>query len=410
MSLKWEIQKQGIHRLCALADAMPFAVTFWDGATRQYGSGAPQFRLILRDPALLDRMQEDAEIGFGDAYMDGLIDVEGDIADFLVTASQTLARIVRAKDQTLRNLPVATGLMHRLQGASLPRFRRRSSQQQTQDVARHYNLSNDFFRLWLDDALVYSCAYFQSPQDTLEQAQQQKIQHSLRKLRLSPGETLLDIGCGWGGLVMQAAGCGAKALGITLSSEQLSGACDQIQAAGLEDRADVRLEHYRAQSGRQFDKIASIGMIEHVGKAHLAEFMQDVARLLRPGGVALLHMITSPIEGPFSPWLSKHIFPGAYLPTVAELTKLFEANRLYVQDAENLQTHYQYTLDHWSERFEAASPQVEAMFDDRFVRMWRLYLRSCSASFRVGTSTLHQFLVSNGPTTALPLTRNDLYV
>ena len=391
---------------------MPFAVTFWDGDTRQYGEGAPQFRLILRDPTLLDRMQDDAEIGFGDAYTGGLVDVEGDLADFLATASQTLARIVRAKDRALGNLPIASGLLHRLQGAALPRFRRRSSQQQTQDVVRHYDLSNDFFRLWLDEALVYSCAYFQSPEDTLEQAQQQKIRHSLRKLRVSPGETLLDIGCGWGGLVMQAAGdFGAKALGITLSSEQLAGACDRIQAAGLEDRADVRLEHYRtlAQSGRQFDKIASIGMIEHVGKAHLAEFTQDVAKLLRPGGMALLHTITSPIEGPFSPWLEKHIFPGAYLPTVAELTRLFADNILCVQDVENLQPHYRHTLDRWSERFEAAAPQVEAMFDARFVRMWRLYLRSSSASFRVGTSTLHQFLVSNGPTNLLPLTRNDLY-
>ena len=412
MSFKHELQRQGLERIFALAKTMPFAVTFWDQTTRQYGQGMPRFRLILYDPAVFDRLKENFEIGFGEAYMDSLFDVEGDLADLLTAASETLAHIVNVGDGLTKSYPLMASLAQQFQAVSARHSSRRSPRKQTQDVVTHYDLSNDFFRLWLDETLVYSCAYFRSPTDTLEQAQRQKIEHSLRKLRLIPNETLLDIGCGWGGLVIQAAGAhGARALGITLSSEQYSGACQRIHAAGLEERADVRLDHYHAlaREGKRFDKIASIGMVEHVCKAHLGEFTQDVAKLLRPGGLALLHMITSPVEGPFSPWLEKHIFPGAYLPTVAEMTRHFADANLHVQDVENLRPHYQRTLDHWSERFEAVAPQVEAMFDARFVRMWRLYLRSSSASFRVGTSAIHQFLVSNGPTNALPLTREDLY-
>jgi cyclopropane-fatty-acyl-phospholipid synthase len=395
--------KQMMHQVFALANGTPFAVTYWDRTTERFGQGKPLFTLIFRDEQVLDLFQQDIEVGFGDAYMQGRVDVEGDLADVVALASETLHS---------RQGSPADGLL-RLMGRVAKRMGKRSHRQQKHDVGHHYDLGNAFFQLWLDPSLSYSCAYFRSPDDTLAAAQRQKINHSLRKLRLYPTEMLLDIGCGWGALVRHAAQeYGVQTLGITLSEEQYAYSCQAIEEAGLQEQADVRLAHYQtlAREGRQFDKIASIGMIEHVGKAHLPEFAQAVASLLRPGGLALLHCITTPQEGPFNAWLTKHIFPGAYLPTVPELLGHLAAQNLRILDVENLRPHYRLTLDHWSERFEQHTPEIQEQFGEEFVRMWRLYLRSSSACFREGSVEVHQMLVSKGKTDIVPMTRDDLCI
>ena len=405
--MKEALTKHAFHYLLSRTQDVPFAVRYWDDTTEQFGEEPPQFTLRLRDPRIANMLREDLNLSLGEAYMRGEIEVEGDLADVISASVRMLIRQETGTHDAFLN-----GFLSNIVSGAARRLGRRSNRHQQEDVARHYDLSNDFFRLWLDETMTYSCAYFHTPEDTLEQAQRQKIDYSLRKLRLQPGESLLDIGSGWGALILRAAErFGVNALGITLSEEQLGGSCAALAARGLEDRADFRLAHYEAlvKEGRTFDKIVSIGMVEHVGKAHLGEFAQSVARLLRPGGVALLHQITSPKEGAINAWLDKYIFPGAYLPTMPELLGHFAANDLRILDVENLRPHYRMTMDHWSERFERVVPQVREQFGEEFVRMWRLYLRASSAAFREGTAELHQVLVSRGKTDALPLTRDDLY-
>ncbi len=378
-----------------------FAIEHQDGAIENYGDGEPQFTIRFRSGKFLDLLSDDPLMSFGEAYMDGHVDVEGDLADLVSFAIQN--GIACAKDAAQG----FAGAVRRVASASL-----RSFKQQKRDVAHHYDLGNDFFRLWLDESLTYSCAYFRTPSDTLEQAQRQKVDHSLRKLRLQPNDSLLDIGCGWGALVTRAAeNFGARALGITLSEEQYGGASAAIESGGLQDKAEVRLENYEtlAREGTQFDKIVSIGMAEHVGKARLAKFIHSLETLLKPGGLALLHLITGVARIPTNGWTEKYIFPGSYIPTLAEIINHLSERDLHVWDVENLGPHYKLTLDHWSDRFERSVPLVRKKFDDRFVRMWRLYLRASSASFREGIIEVHQILLSRGQPSNLPLTREDLY-
>ena len=377
-----------------------FSVTYSDGATEHYGADEPQFRIRFRDDNILDLLQGDLLMSFGDAYMDGRVDVEGDLADLFSLALQSGLMSATQRAQGL------TGTALRAVG------RLRSLKHEKENIAHHYDLGNDFFRLWLDESLTYSCAYFRNASDSLEMAQQQKIDHSLKKLGLQPNETLLDIGCGWGSLVMRAAErFDVNATGITLSEEQLAGANAAIEERGLQGKARVRLVDYgaMAEEGRQFDKIVSIGMIEHVGKENLAGFVQAVEKLLKPGGLALLHSITSVKEGPMNRWVEKHIFPGGYIPTLPEIITPLTARDFHIWDVENLGPHYRLTLDCWSERFERALPTVLEKFDPKFVRMWRLYLRASSAAFREGVVEVHQLLVSRGQPAVLPLTREDIY-
>jgi len=378
----------------------PFKVVYADGSVDQYGEGAARFTVSFRADDVFNLWSGDLSVSLGEAYMNGQLDVEGDLADLVAVA-------LRSGVLSGNTMPggLTRTVLRRAGGA-------RSLARQKLDIEHHYDLGNDFFSLWLDDSLTYSCAYFRHASDPLERAQQQKVQHSLAKLRLEPGESLLDVGCGWGALVMEAAErFGVQALGITLSNEQNAGARAAIEARGLWDRAMVRLVDYRtlAREGRQFDKIVSIGMIEHVGKAHLGEFVEDVKTMLRPGGLALLHLITGTQDGPINRWVEKYIFPGGYIPTVAEMLKHLSEREFHVWDVENLAPHYRLTLDAWSERFERAVPLIRDKFGERFVRMWRLYLRGFSAGFRECRLEVHQILVSRGKPQGLPLTREDLY-
>ena len=378
-----------------------FAVTYKGGATKRYGSGEPQFTVCFKDDHVLDLVGEDMLTTFGEAYMDGRVDVEGDLAELIALALRSGS--LSSFTQRTRGL---AGVALRAVGGL------RSLVREQDNIKHHYDLGNDFFRLWLDESLTYSCAYFRQPSDTLERAQRQKMDHTLQKLRLRPNETLLDIGCGWGSLVMRAAEqYGVNATGITLSEEQHAGANAAIQQRGLQDTASVRLVNYSAlpREGEQFDKIVSVGMIEHVGKENLLGFVESLEKLLKPGGLALLHFISGVKEGPTNQWIEKYIFPGGYIPTLPEIGLHLAARDFRVWDVENLAPHYHLTLEHWSGRFERVVPTVLEKFDERFVRMWRLYLRTSSAAFREGAVEVHQMLVSRGQPSDLPLTRGDIY-
>ena len=401
MQAKQKLTGYALDKLFEQVCGGSFAVRYKDGATVHYGNGEPQFTVRFTDDNILDFIGDDDLLtSFGEAYMDGRLDFEGDLADLLSLALQSGLMSVTQKTQGFA-------------GAALRAADKlRSLKHMKENIAHHYDLGNDFFRLWLDESLTYSCAYFRNASNTLEEAQLQKIDHSLKKLRLQKGETLLDIGCGWGSIVIRAAEqFNVNATGITLSEEQHAGANSAIQERGMRDKANVRLVDYSAlvEEGKQFDKIVSIGMIEHVGKENLAGFIQTVEKLLKPSGLALLHLITNVEEGAINHWVEEHIFPGGYIPTLPETITHLAARDFRVWDVENLAPHYRLTLDHWSERFERVVPLVLEKFDERFVRMWRLYLRASSAAFREGAVEVHQILVSRGQPADLPLTREDIY-
>ncbi|MDP7545801.1 MAG: cyclopropane-fatty-acyl-phospholipid synthase family protein, partial [Alphaproteobacteria bacterium] len=242
-----------------------------------------------------------------------------------------------------------------------------------------------FYRLFLDEGMQYSCAYFQSPGDTLEQAQRNKLRLLAAKLNLSPGQRILDIGCGWGQLaVYLAALCEVEVVGVTLSKEQHEGALNRARDAGMSDRVHFALQDYREVEGR-FDRIVSVGMFEHVGVHHYGEFFTKINELMEDDGIALIHSIghMSP-PGTASPWLRKYIFPGAYSPALSEVFDAVEQNSLWVTDLEFLRLHYAETLAHWVRRFEANRGKIEAMYDAKFARMWEFYLISAEMMFRTG--------------------------
>lgn len=377
-----------------------FAINLWDGTYRRYSEGKPRFVLKINKPLSIAKMVKDPVLELGEAYIKGIIDVEGDFGDAL--------RYVFKNQNHFFATP--TGKLAR---QVFFRLRKQDSQGSREtDVQYHYDLGDDFFALWLDETMSYSCAYFNRPENTLKQAQMQKIDHILRKLQLQPGERLLDIGSGWGWLIVRAAQqYQVKALGITLSKEQYLATKELITRFGLEDLVEVELGDFREHtfSDAAFDKIASVGMLEHVGKAHLGNFLASVQKCLTPGGLALIHTITHQTEGEVNSWIRKYVFPGGYIPSLREVIWLLPEHGLHLLDAESLRMHYALTLDRWAERYEKNYERVLEERGERFARMWRLYLRSCAESFRTTGIAVHQILVSNGLNNSLPLTREHLY-
>ena len=386
------MKNQFLDTLFSNMKSLPFQVIYWDGNQVTYGQGEPRFTLKFKEKVSLMKWLQSPLMSFGEAYMNGVVDIEGKIEDVIELASKNREIIWRNTPSILRK------------GISL--------RKEKENVQHHYDVGNDFYSLWLDESMSYSCAYFHSVEDTLEQAQLQKIDYVLKKLQLQPGETLLDIGSGWGWLIIRAAAkYGVKAKGITLSEEQYKKSMERIAEQGLQGQVEVELVDYRqlAARGDKFDKISIVGMFEHVGQQNFPVFMEAVQTLLREKGMALLHTITQVKEVPTDPWIQKYIFPGGYIPSLREVVTLLPEYGFHTLDIENLRSHYALTLDHWASRYESSLEKTRKMFDERFIRMWRLYLQSSAASFRIGDLHLHQILFSNGINNDVSLTRDHLY-
>ncbi|WP_268913545.1 SAM-dependent methyltransferase [Lentilactobacillus sp. SPB1-3] len=373
---------------------IPVKITYWDGSTSTYGSGEPQVAIKFNEPIPIRQILKNASIALGEGYMDGKIEIDGSIEDLITSAYQSADSFLKNK-KFIRYLPKAS----------------HNEEASKKDVQDHYDIGNDFYKLWLDDTMTYSCAYFETPEDDLKTAQMNKVHHILKKLDPKPRRTLLDIGCGWGTLMLTAAQeYDLRVVGVTLSQEQYDYVNSEIKRLGLEDVAEVKLTDYRELGDAKFDYITSVGMFEHVGKENLGEYFKCVNHYLTDDGVALIHGITRQQGGAYNGWINKWIFPGGYVPGLTENMDHIIENGLQIYDMESLRRHYQKTTEIWDENFLAVKPQVAEMFDDNFVRMWDLYLQACAASFKAGNIDVIQYLITKGASGHdLPMTREYMY-
>jgi cyclopropane-fatty-acyl-phospholipid synthase len=369
-------------------------------------SGPPSGRSIatirIRDRRTLLELLRRPDLAFGEAYMSGRLDVEGDLAGALETLYRT-----HADDLGLPGVRAVRTLTARVRSRLAQQHGRRASRH---NVHHHYDLGNDFYRLWLDREMVYTCAYFPSPDASLEEAQRAKMEYVCRKLGLRPDDRVVEAGCGWGALALyMARHFGASVRAFNISREQISYARARAEAEGLSNRVEFIEDDYRSITG-SFDVFVSVGMLEHVGLECYGPLGRLIRRVLRPDGRGLLHFIGRNQPQPLNPWIAKRIFPGGYPPTLAEVTsRVLAPSNLSVLDVENLRLHYAETLRHWRTRFEGVSEHVTRMFELRFARAWRLYLAGSEAAFRAGSLQLFQLVFAPGASNRVPMTRDALY-
>jgi cyclopropane-fatty-acyl-phospholipid synthase len=394
-------------RLRLGGEKLPLRIAFWDGETFDFVT-EPKVTIALTAPRLMRLFLFGDIGGLGRAYVKGEIGVEGRIEDVLAIGLRIAER--------LGGSPVL-----RRMAALVPRRRfRHSRRRDAAAVGYHYDVSNEFYRLWLDRNMVYSCAYFMTGAEDLDTAQEQKLDHICRKLRLEPGERLLDIGCGWGGLLYWAATkYGVRGVGITLSERQRAYAAHRIEAAGLARDIEIRLQDYRDLAGEAvFDKIVSVGMYEHVGIANLPLYFAAIARLLRPGGFVLNHGITSGdrdgrVEGPpGGEFIDRFVFPGGEVPHISRALYEIAGAGLEILDVEDLRPHYPQTLARWLARLEMAREQAIAAAGAERYRIWRMYMAGMAYAFDRGwlsvCQTLAQKPLAEGPAPR-PWTRRYQY-
>ena len=378
----------------------PVRLVLWDGREVAF-SEEPEVTVRLNGTRGATAFMKPSLLSLAEAYIDGYADVEGD----LNAAIRSAEAISRSGTKPLFD--------------SLPSARH-TKRDDRDAIRHHYDVSNEFYALWLDPRMVYSCAYFRQEDDTLEQAQLQKLDHICTKLLLKPGEKFLDIGCGWGALAIRAAEkYGVDATGITLSDNQFRLANERIRAAGLQDRCRVLLQDYRDAPGEEiYDKIASVGMFEHVGLKNLPTYFGAVRRLLKERGLFMNHGITSvdvdnrAVGLGAGEFIGRYVFPRGELPHLHRAVHDMSAADLEVHDVECLRAHYAKTCAHWSANFERVLPQAVAASNERTARIWRLYLAGCAYGFEQGWISIHQVLASRRTRpgrTALPLTRDWMY-
>ena len=377
---------------------IPAIVRLWNGTEVALGN-APVVTLRIRNLTALRHLLDPSLASLGRAYVEGDIDVEGRATDIVDVAARLSEHGPEAGNGLRRSVRMARHTREIDAGA----------------IAYHYDVSNEFYAHWLDAQMVYSCAYFRTPEDSLETAQVQKIDHVLRKLRVRPGDRLLDVGCGWGALAIHAAErFGARALGITLSRNQYEYARERIAAAGLGGHCEVQLEDYRDVAGK-YDRIASIGMFEHVGLKNLRGYFTRINELLADNGTFLNHGITSTDpDSAETPWgggefIERYVFPHGELPHIGLALKEMSAGGLEPVDAESLRRHYALTLQHWARRFEEAGEELAVIAGDKRYRIWRVFLAASADGFANHRMSLYQVLAVKAGAGVLPLTRDYMY-
>lgn len=375
----------------------PVRVCLWTGETVSPGSGDPIAQVRIADRASLLKLLADPEFQFGECFCDGTIEVEGDLVSLLET-------LIRALSETASSAPPPRRVIERL--------RRRSANTATvsrSNIRHHYDLGNAFYQLWLDRQLSYTCAYFPSPEITLEAAQIAKMDHVCRKLGLQPGETVVEAGCGWGALALHmATRYGVHVKAFNISREQIAYATERARALDADGSVEFIEDDYRNIRG-SFDAFVSVGMLEHVGRENYRELGGVIDRVLERNGRGLIHSIGHLRPDPLNAWIEKRIFPGAYPPSLREMLEVLEPCSFSILDVENLRLHYALTLKHWLRRFDDARERVKEMYDERFVRAWRLYLCGAQAAFKAGEMQLFQVLFARGRSNRVPWTRAHLY-
>ncbi|MFZ4966846.1 class I SAM-dependent methyltransferase [Pseudomonas gingeri] len=380
---------------------LPLRLRLWDGHEFNLGP-EPSVTIIVKDPQLVAQFTHPTLDLLGSAFVEGKLELEGSVSE-----------VVRVCDE------LSQALLED-EGDSLPVRQAHDKETDAASISYHYDLSNAFYQLWLDREMVYSCAYFETEDATLEEAQQAKFRHLCRKLRLQPGEYLLDVGCGWGGLARFAAReFGVKVFGITLSKEQLALAKERVIAEGLQDKVDLQLLDYRdlPQDGR-FDKVVSVGMFEHVGHANLKQYSDILFGAVREGGLVMNHGITAkhtdgrPVGRGAGDFIDRYVFPNGELPHLSMISAFISEAGLEVVDVESLRLHYAKTLNFWSQRLENNLEAAARQVPEKALRIWRLYLAGCAYAFEKGWINLHQILAvkpfADG-SHDLPWTREDLY-
>lgn len=355
------------------------------------GSGPVQFRVRVKGEIPRKELLRSTSLALGEAYMRGDIEVDRDLYE-------VLDLFLGHMDRFKRSSRALKGILD----TSLDR------KKQKEEVSSHYDIGNDFYELWLDETMSYSCGYFTHTGTSLFEAQVAKVDHILEKLQLKEGMKLLDIGCGWGFLLKRAAErYGVQGVGITLSEEQYRRFSQDIQEGRLQEMLEVHQMDYRelAKCGMKFDRVVSVGMLEHVGRGNYGRFLASVDEVLKPGGLFLLHYISALKEHSGDPFIRKYIFPGGVIPSLREIISLLPDYRFYTLDVESLRQHYVRTLHCWRENFLKNGEKIVEKYGEEFARMWELYLASCAATFHNGVIDLHQILVSKGVNNELGMRR-----
>ena len=388
--------KEIARTMQATVPGSSFAVRFWDDEICRFGDD-PTFTLWFKSKDAASNTLGDGFMGFAEGYMVGDIEVEGDI--------QLLFRLGFAVGYTEHSMSLRLKL--RILLAYI--LKQNTLAGSRKNIHHHYDIGNAFYQRLLGPTMAYTCAYYTSPDDTLEQAQTAKFDLVCRKLHLKEGEHIADLGCGWAGLLIHAArNYGITGVGVTLSREQYDYDTDKIAQLGLQDRIRIELKDYREIEHR-YDKVVSVGMMEHVGIRFIPGCFAKIRSILKPGGIGLVHTCGTDVLRKADPWTDKYIFPGAQIPPLPLLIDSVCKSGMSVVDVENLRLHYERTLRDWLRNLEANEDWVRDHYDETFLRSYHLYYQVCMSSFRYGDNRLFQVLFTNGLSDQLPLTRSDLY-
>lgn len=387
-----------VAKLMRMAGSPPIRFQLWNNDVIEPSGQPARFTVHLADPKALYALVTNPNLAFGDLYSAGRLDIEGDLPELM----DALYRAIHQARQKWPRWLDALWRNHTPRSTGLSEAR--------ENIHHHYDLGNDFYRLWLDQAeMQYTCAYYERPELSLEQAQLAKLEHVCRKLRLKPGMAVVEAGCGWGGLARyMARNYGVHVHAYNISREQVTYAREQARKQGLDCLIDYIEDDYRNIEG-QYDAFVSIGMLEHVGKENYLVLSELIKRSLKPNGMALIHSIGRNRPMLMNAWIEKRIFPGAYPPSIGEIMAICEHSDFSVLDVENLRLHYDLTLSAWMERFNAEEEAISKMYDEHFTRAWRMYLAGSIAAFRAGSLQLFQVVFTHGNNNRLPATRQDLY-